>query len=65
MQMQDLFEDFYLINYNQQMTTMGCMVDHIHLDKNTFSILFQKGTICSSLLFIPFYNDYVHIYGNK
>jgi hypothetical protein len=33
------------MNYNQQMTTMGCMVDHIHLDKNTFSILFQKGTI--------------------
>jgi hypothetical protein len=24
---------FNLINYNQQMTTMGCMVDHIHLDK--------------------------------
>jgi hypothetical protein len=32
-----------LVNYNQQMTTMGCMVDYIHLDKNTFSILFQKG----------------------
>jgi hypothetical protein len=31
---------------------MGCMVDHIHLDKNTFNILFQKGTICSSLLLI-------------
>jgi hypothetical protein len=24
---------FNLINYNQQMTTTGCMVDHIHLDK--------------------------------
>jgi hypothetical protein len=24
---------FNLINYNQQMTTMGCMVDHIHPDK--------------------------------
>jgi hypothetical protein len=33
MQMQDLFDDFNLINYNQQKTTMGCMVDHIHLDK--------------------------------
>jgi hypothetical protein len=22
-----------LIYYKQQMTTMGCMVDHIHLDK--------------------------------
>jgi hypothetical protein len=43
MQMQYLFSDFFnLINYNQQMTTMGCMVDHIHLDKNTFNILFQK-----------------------
>jgi hypothetical protein len=21
---------------------MGCMIDHIHLDKNTSSILFQK-----------------------
>jgi hypothetical protein len=33
MQMQDSIDDFYLINYKQQMTTMGCMVDHIHLDK--------------------------------
>jgi hypothetical protein len=24
---------FNLINYKPQMTTMGCMVDHIHLDK--------------------------------
>jgi hypothetical protein len=24
------------------MTTMGCMVDHIHLDKHTLNILFQK-----------------------
>jgi hypothetical protein len=31
---------------------MGCLVDHLHLDKNTFSILFQKGTICASLLII-------------
>jgi hypothetical protein len=34
------------------MTIMGCMVDHIYLDKNTFSILLQKGTICGSLLII-------------
>jgi hypothetical protein len=32
------------------MTTMGVLVGHIHLDKNTLSILFQKGTICNSLL---------------
>jgi hypothetical protein len=56
---------FNLINYNQQMTTMGCKVDHIHLAKNTFSILFQKGTICGSLLIILFDSDYVHIYVNK
>jgi hypothetical protein len=47
------------------MTTMGCMVDHIHLDKNTFNILFQKGTICGSLLFILFDGDGVHIYESK
>jgi hypothetical protein len=43
------------------MTTMGCMIDHIHLDKNTFSILFQKGTLCGSLLFILLIAT-VHIY---
>jgi hypothetical protein len=47
------------------MTTMGCMDDHIHLDKNTFSLLFQKWTICGSLLFILFYSDWIHIYVNK
>jgi hypothetical protein len=31
---------FDLINHKQHMTTMGCMVDHIHLDNNTFIILF-------------------------
>jgi hypothetical protein len=44
---------------------MGCMVDHIHLDKNTFSILFQKGTTCGSLLLILFDSDYVRYYVNK
>jgi hypothetical protein len=34
------------------MTTMGCVIDYIHLDKNTFSMLFQKGTICGSLLLL-------------
>jgi hypothetical protein len=32
MQMHDLIDDFNLISYKQHMTTMGCMVDHIHLD---------------------------------
>jgi propanediol utilization protein len=31
-----------LINYNQQMTTIGCIAGHIHLDKNKFNMLFQK-----------------------
>jgi hypothetical protein len=32
--MQDSIVDFFnLINYKQQLITMGCMVDHIHLDK--------------------------------
>jgi hypothetical protein len=47
------------------MTTKGVFVGHIHLDKNTFSILFRKGTICSSLLDILFDSDYVHIYVNN
>jgi hypothetical protein len=51
MQMQDLIDDFLFNQLQPQMTTMGCMVDLIHLDKNTFSILFQKRTICGSLLF--------------
>jgi hypothetical protein len=44
---------------------MGCMVDHNHLDKNTFSILLQKGTICGYLLFNVSNSECVHIYVNK
>jgi hypothetical protein len=44
---------------------MGCKVDHIHLDKNTFSIIFQKGAICGVLLIILFDSDCVHIYINN
>jgi hypothetical protein len=40
MQMQDLIDGFNLINYKHPMTTMGGMVDHIHLDKHTFDIFF-------------------------
>jgi hypothetical protein len=46
------------------MTIKGVLVGHIHLDKNTFSILFQKETICDSLLDILFDGDCVHIYVN-
>jgi hypothetical protein len=64
--MQDLFDDFFnLISYNQQMTTMGCMVDHIHLDKKYIQHTLPKGTICGSLLLVHFYSDCVHIYGNN
>jgi hypothetical protein len=41
MQMQDLKDGFVLNNYKQHMTTIGCIVYHIHLDKHTFNILFQ------------------------
>jgi hypothetical protein len=47
------------------LTIKGVFVGHIHLDKNTFSILFRKGTICSSLLDILFGGDCVHIYVNN
>jgi hypothetical protein len=40
---------FNLINYNQQMTTMGCVIDHIHLDKKHIQHTLPKGTICGSL----------------
>jgi hypothetical protein len=42
---------------------MGCMVDHIHLDKKYIQhTLPKKGTICISLLIILFDSDYVHIW---
>jgi hypothetical protein len=47
------------------MTIRGVFVGHIHLDKNTFSILFQKGTICNCLLNILFDGDCAHIYINN
>jgi hypothetical protein len=62
MQMQDLFDDFNLINYNQQKTTMGVLVGHIHLDKKYIQHTLSKGTIYNSLLIILFDSDCVHIY---
>jgi hypothetical protein len=63
--MQDLIDDFNLINHNNKGQPQGALVGHIHLDKNTFSILFQKGTICNFLLKILFDSDCVHIYANN
>jgi hypothetical protein len=47
------------------MTTIECMVDHIHQDKKYIQHTLPKGTICGSLLIILFDNDSVHIYLNK
>jgi hypothetical protein len=38
--MQDLSDHLNLINFKQLMSTKKCMIGHIHLDNNTFSILF-------------------------
>jgi hypothetical protein len=38
--MQDLSDNLDLINFKQLMTTKRCMFEHIHLDNNTFNILF-------------------------
>jgi hypothetical protein len=56
---------FNLNNYNQQMTTMGCMIDHNHLDKKYIQHTLPKRTICGSLLIILFDSDSVYIYLNK
>jgi hypothetical protein len=53
---------FTLINCNPYWQSRGVFVGHIHLDKNTFSILFRKGTICNSLLIILLDGDCVHVY---
>jgi hypothetical protein len=37
--MQDL-SDHSIITFQTSYDNMGCMIEHIHLDNNTFSILF-------------------------
>jgi hypothetical protein len=56
---------FNLINYNQQMTTMGCMVDHIHLDKKYIQHTLPKRKNKQFFIIYPFDSDCVHIYGNN
>jgi hypothetical protein len=63
--MQDLFDIFYLINYNQQMTIMGCMVDHIHLDKEYIQHTLPKRNNIRFIINYFFDSDCVHIYLNK
>jgi hypothetical protein len=65
MQMQDLFDGLYFNQLRTILIIKGVFVGHIHLDKVTFSILFRKGTRCSSLLIILFDGDCVHIYVNN
>jgi hypothetical protein len=65
MQMQDLFDGLYLHHSQTNWQSRVVFVGHIHLDKNTFGILFRKGTICNSLLIILFDGDCVHIYVNN
>jgi hypothetical protein len=43
---------FNLINYKQQMTIMGCMVDHIHLDKKYIQHTLPKRNNMQLLLVI-------------
>jgi hypothetical protein len=56
---------FTLITYKPYRQSRGVFVRHIHLDKNTFSILFHKGTICNSVLIFLSDGDCVHIYVNN
>jgi hypothetical protein len=53
---------YTLITHNLMWQSRGVFVGHIHLDKNTFSILFHKGAICNSLSIILFDGDCVHTY---
>jgi hypothetical protein len=43
---------YTLITHKPYWQSRGVFVGHIHLDKNTFNILFHKGTVCNSLLII-------------
>jgi hypothetical protein len=56
---------FTLITYESFWQSRGVFVGHIHLDKNTLSILFHKGVIYNFLLIILFDGDCVHIYINN
>jgi hypothetical protein len=44
---------------------MGAWLTTFTKIRNTFSILFQKGTICGSLLFTLLDSDCVHLYVNN
>jgi hypothetical protein len=56
---------FNLINYQQQMTIMGCMVEHIHLDKKYIQHTLPKRNNMQLFINYSFDSDCVHIYENK
>jgi hypothetical protein len=47
------------------MTTMGCMVDHIHLDKKYIQHTLPKTNNMQFFINHSFYSDCVHIYVTK
>jgi hypothetical protein len=55
--MQDLSDHLKLINFKQLMTTKRCMLEHIHLDNNTFIILFLIKEQYVLLYYLDFYGD--------
>jgi hypothetical protein len=56
---------FNLINYNQQMTAMGCMVDHIHLDNKYIKHTLPKRNNMQFFIIYFLDSDCVHIYVNN
>jgi hypothetical protein len=56
---------FNLLNYKQQMATMGCMVDHIHLDKKYTQHTLLKKQQYATLYQLFFLIVTVYIYVNN
>jgi hypothetical protein len=47
------------------MTTMGCMVDHIHLDKKYIQHTLPKRNNVQLFINYSFDSDCLHVYGNN
>jgi hypothetical protein len=63
--MQDVSGHLIELISKQLMTTMGCLVDHIYLDNNTFKYSSIKEQY-ALLYYLEFLNsDCVHIYINN
>jgi hypothetical protein len=61
MQMQDLFDGLYFNHSQPKWQSRGVFVGHIHLDKETFSILSQKEQY-ATLYYLFFLMMTVYIY---